>query len=402
MTEKNRPAHYRRSLKKTLQNAAGTVSCLFCLAALVWVALNVHPGSSVAATELASTQKANIASRLDAFALNTRSDMLSDLVYIKKVYRIPEEDRVAPAPDPMCFGSTYDPKDILQVITQARASYLLEGQDVIFDANADFVQNTPMHWYCDESLLVICWKEMLEGRVCSCCEVKVADASQFRRKLCEDTYGSLTKAYATELAAQVNAVAAVNADLYIQRDLGVTVYDRQVFRFGEWMYTGAYNQYNAVDNLFVDASGNFHFMHMGEQATKEGVQKYVDDNDILFSIAFGPLLVEDYDLKHIDWYPVGEINEEYSRAGIAQFDDLHYFYMTVSHSEQYTPRCNINEFAALMHSKGVKHAYALDGGQTGELVFDGEPYNHIDFGSERTVSDILYFASALEYTEVIG
>ena len=56
----------------------------------------------------------------------------------------------------------------------------------------------------------------------------MADASQMRRKLSQDTYGSSVKAYATELAAQTNAVAAINADLYLQRDLGITVYNRQL------------------------------------------------------------------------------------------------------------------------------------------------------------------------------
>ena len=40
-------------------------------------------------------------------------------------------------------------------------------------------------------------------------------------------------------------------------------------------------------------------------------------------------------------------------------------------------------------------AYCLDGGQTGEVVFRGEPYNHVDFGAERNVSDIIYFATAV-------
>ena len=43
----------------------------------------------------------------------------------------------------------------------------------------------------------------------------------------------------------------------------------------------------------------------------------------------------------------------------------------------------------------VDKAYALDGGQTGELVFNGQIYNRIDFDAERTVSDIIYFASAV-------
>ena len=99
---------------------------------------------------------------------------------------------------------------------------------------------------------------------------------------------------------------------------------------------------------------------------------------------------------------IGETDKEYSRAGIGQYDTLHYLYMTVSfadNSEEYHPRCTINEFGTLMAGKNLRTAYTLDGGQTGELVFNGKPYNHIDFGTERTVSDIIYFASAIPESE---
>ena len=55
----------------------------------------------------------------------------------------------------------------------------------------------------------------------------------------------------------------------------------------------------------------------------------------------------------------------------------------------------VNTFAQHFAEKGVLSAYCLDGGQTGEVVFRGEAYNYIDFGKERLVSDILYFATAL-------
>ena len=48
----------------------------------------------------------------------------------------------------------------------------------------------------------------------------------------------------------------------------------------------------------------------------------------------------------------------------------------------------------------MQTAYCLDGGQTGEMVFQGRPYNHIDFGVERTVSDNIYFASAIGAVEI--
>lgn len=387
--------------KKFLTTFAGLLSGAASVLILGWMLVNVHPGAIIVGHDPSARPKADIVSQLNTYSANIKVSLLQDMAEVRKQYRIPEGDLVAPKPDPLGYGMTYDPEVVLEVIEKAKASGLLEGQDVLFSKDVEFYKDTPIRYYCDETLLVICWKELMDGRVCSCCEVKMADASQFRRKISEDTYGSPVKAYATELAGQTNAVAAMNADLYLQRDLGITVYNREVYRFGEWIYTGRYNQYNAVDNLLIDAGGNFNFLPMGTQTTKEDVQKYVDENDILFSVAFGPILVRDGELQQYDWYPVGEIEKEYSRAGLAQCDDCHYFYMTVSNSEfEYTPLCTINQFAELMFRKGVKNAYALDGGQTAELVFDGEPYNHIDYGAERSVSDIIYFASALGKAEV--
>ena len=44
---------------------------------------------------------------------------------------------------------------------------------------------------------------------------------------------------------------------------------------------------------------------------------------------------------------------------------------------------------------GVDNAYALDGGQTASIVINGKLTNPVDFGEERMMSDILYFATAI-------
>ena len=59
----------------------------------------------------------------------------------------------------------------------------------------------------------------------------------------------------------------------------------------------------------------------------------------------------------------------------------------------------ITGFYAML-PKGVQKAYTLDGGQTAEIVMFGAPINHVDFGFERTVSDIIYFATAIPEEEV--
>ena len=49
--------------------------------------------------------------------------------------------------------------------------------------------------------------------------------------------------------------------------------------------------------------------------------------------------------------------------------------------------------------RGVPNAYCLDGGQTATMVIGGEVFNHVDWGTERAVSDIIYFATAIPESE---
>ena len=67
-------------------------------------------------------------------------------------------------------------------------------------------------------------------------------------------------------------------------------------------------------------------------------------------------------------------------------------------------RWHVKEFRQHFHEKGVINAYNLDGGQTDEIVFQGnEAYNHVDHvngTSSRQVSDMIYFASAVNGEEV--
>jgi len=409
----NRSAEIRATAEKTARKSisklkyvvmtfTGLVFGALSVLLLFWMLANVHPDSAMASSQITGKKRANIVTRLDAYANNIKGELLSGLTYIRKHYVIPEGDLVAPEAPTYNYGTTTDPEEVLAIIEEARSYGLLDDQDVIFDKNVDFYYDSDIQYYCDETLLVICWKELIENRICSCVEVKMADGSQLRRKLADDTYGSSTYVYATELAAQCNAVAAMNADYYAFRDLGITVYNHKLYRFDESNYNGQYCKYNATDSLLIDGKGDFHIFHRGDVCTRAEMEQYVKDNDIMFSIAFGPVLVENWEQVWCDWYPVGEVDKEYSRASISQVDQLHYLYMAVSFADnpnEYHPRCTINEFAAILAGKGVKTGYCLDGGQTGEVVFRGVPYNHIDYGTERAVSDIIYFASAIPASE---
>lgn len=368
----------------------GLLSIAFAVvgaAMLAWVLFNVHPASgSVTAVDSSSVLK--LSEKLDVYMNNVASDALGELAYIKKIYTLQESDTVAPIPNPENFGRTTDVAVIQDLIK--RAAPLLEGQTVTFDPNADFVPDTEFMYYLDDTIMVIAWKEYINERCCTMAEVKVAHGSQIRRKLAEDSYSSSVQYYASDMAKQSNAVIAINGDFYAFRDLGITVYQRNLYR----------NNPATVDSCFFTASGDMLFSRAGELMGEGEAQRFIEENDVVFAIAFGPVLVDNGELQYCESYPIGEINTEYSRSCIGMTDDLHYLLMTINHTPDARPRATINELARYIYSKGVEKAYTLDGGQTAEIVMFGAPINHVDFGFERTVSDIIYFATAIPNEEV--
>ena len=371
----------------------GIMSILLALALL----LSLQPAGL--AEESSATQAAGKSLSIGEIAAMVTA-AAHELVEKVRHYVIPEDALVAPKPDYDCYGlcTRENAHDMLAVIQRARDSGLLgEDEVVAFDPDANFYSGyhgREIEYYLDDTILVILWKENVEGKCCSFAEVKIADASQFRRKLANDSYGPGPQFLASELGEQVNAVVTMNADYYRPRSYGIVVYNRELCRFETEYVINNCLRYNCVDSMFVTASGDFLYKRQGEENTPESIEAFIQENDILFSLAFGPVLVLDGEAVECRWYPMGEVHEGYSRAGIGQMGERHYLYMSLNHGNQ-EARWTINQFAQHFAERPVQSAYALDGGQTQEIYFCGSCYNYMDFGVERPVSDIIYFATAI-------
>ena len=216
-------------------------------------------------------------------------------------------------------------------------------------------------------------------------EVKIKHASQFRRFLAGGEYAS-GKFYTTsEMGDMVNAVLTSSGDYYTFRPFGITVYEGQVRRFGGM----------ELDTCFIDDKGDLHFAKQGTFATQEEAQQFVDDNNIRFSLAFGPILIQDGELSYPPYYPIGSVNRKYSRAALCQQDELHYVIVTANMDEGYLLNMITPDFARSLQEMGIKNAYSIDGGQTAVIDLGGEMMNPVDFGWQREISDIIYFATAI-------
>lgn len=389
MTERS---HGRPGGRSGFMTVGAAIFYLVVLALIVlsfrWLLLSQHSdavdkNAAAPAAPQEKTSRLDLMSGLDVYANNSASDALSDLVYIKKIYTIPEDAMTAPRPDPTAFHSTDDPAEVQAVVDAA--AELLDGQTLCWNPDIERRPGTPILYYYDETILVICWKENINGCAMTFSEVKIAHPSQLRRSIAGGVYGSGKRYTVTSMADTAHAVVAIDGDFYDYRQLGITAYQRQIYR----------NKPENVDSCFFTASGDMLFSHRGELMGEGEAEKFIEDNDVLFAIAFGPILVENGEATVTKSYPVGEVMQRYTRASIGQFETLHYLLMTAGFEDNLYNVMDINGAAQVMASKGVERAYAVDGGQSAVIYFKDGPFNHVDFGEERTQSDIIYFATAI-------
>ena len=365
--------------------ALGIPAMVLTVKILNWSVINVGvPGNA----NDASTAEFAVMDRYDMKMTNAVSSALEGVLDIEKVYWLNDDDQIAPEPDQAKYSYTTDPASLQDFLDKAKE--LLGVEDTVFTTKTQIYTGSQVITYLDETIMVITWKEMINDIVYTMSEVKIAHPSQFRRFLAGGVYGSDKQYVTSEMAAMVNAVTASSGDFYKFRAYGIKVYDGQVM-----------HAQGSLDTLYIDDAGDFLFTYRGEIKDKETAQKFVDENNIRFSLSFGPILVHDGQLVKIPQdYTVGEVadNQYYPRAAVAKMPgELHYL-MVVANQDPprgYERAPTMPEFARQLYAFGVEQAYALDGGQTAVIVTNDQLINRPSYGYQRMISDIIYFATAI-------
>lgn len=385
MTEKGeRRIHTMAKVKKVILRILTVVIAVCSLAALTVLALSIAltSGSMESASGMKTVDVA-IMDRYDMYMTNQVSNALDGVLAIEKVYWLSDADQVAPEPDQSKFGETEDPAAMQGFLDAAKP--LLSGQDTIFKTDMKLAPKTKVLYYLDDTIMVITWKQVINNCMYTFSEVKIAHPSQFRRFLAGGSFSSPIQLTTTEMAASVNAVVASSGDFYMFRRHGVIVYDGVVQRCDS----------TAVETCYINDDGDLIFSHRGELPDMESAQKFVDENNIRFSVAFGPILIENGKPARIDWYLLGEIKDDYSRAALCQKDKLHYLLVTANTEWPCSETTDIYGFQKALMNYGCDMVYTLDGGQTAVIAMNDKLINKVVYGYQRDISDIIYFATAI-------
>lgn len=345
----------------------------------------VLAGTGVPEKYASKNVNAAMMDRYDMRMNNEISNALDGVLQIEKSYWLNDDDLIAPKPNQDNYGVTDDPSSLQWLLDKAGDMFGIE--EFVFNTDIQIYDGSSITYYLDETIFAITWQEFVNNIIYTYSEVKIAHPSQFRRFLAGGTYGSDKQFYTTQMASDVNAVVASSGDFYKYRSLGVIVYNETVMR--------ADSTY--LETCYIDDKGDLIFSRKGELATMEEAQKYVAENHIRFSLAFGPILIEN-GVNCVPYnYVLGEIRDQYPRSALCQMEELHYLVVVAGRDEgNYNMGVpTLKEFTERLVLTGCDKAYTLDGGQTATIAMNGQMMNPVQYGSQRLISDIFYFATAL-------
>lgn len=259
--------------------------------------------------------------------------------------------------------------------------------------------------YEDESITVkMEHREFDELTMIHIAYIQIADASQLRTGVYKPEKLASSKGYPVQvIARKYNPVIAINGDNYTN-DPKKTTFE---YRMGQMIRSKGNRK---KDVLIIDDQGDFHLyiqsQGLEKGKTKDGKVSWKNAEDweaetglkLVNAFTFGPALVKDGELLQIsDEYGYNPNGRE-PRAAIGQTGPLSYVLVIVEvKGDRFSGNCGLSQhkLAELMHELGCKQAFNLDGGNSAEMVFGDQIYRGMPSGSERDITDIIYFATAV-------
>lgn len=210
-------------------------------------------------------------------------------------------------------------------------------------------------------------------------DVTVSDASDLKTALAHNTYGRNITDTTSDMAANNNAVLAINGDYYGARQSGYVIRNGKLYR----------DTSGNRDALVIQKNGEFKFVSESETSASELLQ-----DGALQVFSFGPVLLNNGEISVGENDEVGMAMASNPRTAIGYLGNNHYVFVVSDGRTSESAGLSLYELASFMKELGVKDAYNLDGGGSSTMIFKGEiinsPTTSGRSGEERAVSDIVY------------
>ena len=210
-------------------------------------------------------------------------------------------------------------------------------------------------------------------------DVILSSPEYLQTAFAKSVYGRNVTAKTSSIAANANAILAVNGDYYGARESGY------VIRNGV-LYRSKANR-NSED-LVIYQDGSFAIINESQISAQDLL------NDGAWNVlSFGPALLIDGEIAVDAGDEVGRAKASNPRTSIGIVDDLHYLFVVSDGRTNESEGLSLLELAQVLQDLGAETAYNLDGGGSSTMVFQGKVVNNPTTNgkriTERSVSDIV-------------
>lgn len=205
--------------------------------------------------------------------------------------------------------------------------------------------------------------------------IKLKSPLQIKSAFAGDVFSQRVKEKTSDMAARHGAVFAVNGAAYGFNKDSFVIRDGILYRDTNMDFAP----------LIIKDNGDFVIFNRGEKSGDEILEmggRHTYD--------FGPDLIKNGEIVDYGdyWYKEGKD----PRTAIGQKGPLEYVVIVADGRSKKSEGIAFYDLALEFQRLGCKWAYALDGGGSTTLYFNGEVLNDpSDWNGERSVSDILYF-----------
>ncbi|KNH18026.1 exopolysaccharide biosynthesis protein [Arthrobacter sp. ZBG10] len=216
-------------------------------------------------------------------------------------------------------------------------------------------------------------------------DVVLDDATTLQSAFANNSFGENITETTSAIAADNNAVFAINGDYYGFRDTGIVIRNGVVFR-----------DEGARQGLAFYRDGT---VKVYDETTTTADQLIADG--VWNTLSFGPSLLDNGEVAagiedvEVDTnFGNHSIQGEQPRTAVGVIDGNHLVFVVVDgRSPGYSAGVTMTGLAEIMQGLGATTAYNIDGGGSSTMYFNGSLVNNpLGENKERGTSDILYIA----------
>lgn len=234
--------------------------------------------------------------------------------------------------------------------------------------------------YSDDNIKISITTKRVNDTTVYIADIQLSSADYLKTALAQGTYGTNVTEKTSEIAADNNAIFAINGDYYGANSTGYVIKNGNLYRD-----TARSSDY---EDLVMYQDGSMATIDESDTTA----QKLLDSG-VVNTFTFGPTLVKDGEIAVSTSDEVGRAMADNPRTAIGVIDDLHYVVVVSDGRTDESSGLTLYELAEVMKDSGATMAYNLDGGGSSTMYFNGQVVNKPTTNgsiSERAVSDIVY------------